>query len=201
MEHAKQLFTQITDEEFREFIKALPTYIRNMLPENEDELLDCIELLPNSPDSPDSIAKGRVLKITIDNYLDCDDEIGKTNGDDRTGTSMGLLYALDDGAEIKVHPHGKDIETYVLIQKVLKMPEQIDKKQQDLSANICPIDSEHGIGPMSKGTLIGTFKVKKACIEKLVKSKDRTELGPLYKKGSAEKAAQYDSQNEKYPDR
>lgn len=194
----KLLEGKVTAKEIADFIVNLPKNVRKMLPEDEHELLDCIELLPNSPGS---ISKGRILKITIDNYLDCEDTQGKGTNDDRTGTSMGLLYVLDDNSEINIHPHSNDMETYVSIEKVLKMPKDIDFKEEDLSANICAIDQEHGIGPLPKGTLIGTFKVKKDYIEKLVKSKDRTELGPLYKKGSAEKAAQYDSQNQQNTER
>ena len=187
MEHAEQLFSQVTPEEIREFIKILPQNIRAMLPEKEIELLDCIELLP------DTISKGRVLKITIDNYLDCEDTQGKDTDDNRTGTSMGLLYVLDDNSEIKIHPHSKDMETYVLIEKVLKMPQNIDPKEQDLSANICQINSEHGIGPMPKGTLIGTFKVRKDCLKNQVQSVDRDKPEPLYKEASPEKSAEFDT--------
>ena len=181
MKHAQQLFTQVTPEEIREFIKILPENIRKMLPESEIKLLDFIELLPNSPGS---ISKGRVLKITIDNFLDCDDEFGKTHGDDRTGTSMGLLYVLDNDSEINIHLHSEGMETYVSIKKVLKMPKNINSQEQYLSANICAIGQKHGIGPMPKGTLIGTFKIRKDCLKNQVQSVDRPEPGPLYKEGA-----------------
>ena len=191
MEQQKQR-TQLLDgkvsaKEIADFIDNLPLKIRAMLPEDEHALLDSIELLP------DSISKGRVLKITIDNYLENVDTEGKGTDDDRTGTSTGLLYVLDDGAEINIHEHTKDIETYVTIAKTLKLPKELDKKQQELSANICGINSEHGIAQMTKGTLIGTFKVRKDCIKKQVKSEDRNERGTLYKEGSEEKAREFDS--------
>lgn len=109
---------------------------------------------------------------------------------------MGLLYVLDDNSEINIHPHSTDMETYVSIEKVLKMPKSIDSEERDLAANICTIGQKHGIGPMPKGTLIGTFKVRKDCLKNQVQSVDRDELGPLYKKGSKEKSALYDAQNQ-----
>ena len=62
------------NKEIADFIDNLPGNIRKMLPEDEHKLLDCIEPLPNSSGS---ISKGRILKITIDNFLDCDDKSGK----------------------------------------------------------------------------------------------------------------------------
>lgn len=191
MEHQKQI-TQLLDgkvsaKEIIDFIDNLPPKIRAMLPEDEHALLDRIELLNNK------ISKGRVLKITIDNYLENEDTEGKGTDDDRTGTSTGLLYLLDDGAEINIHKHTEDIETYVSIEKVLKLPAELDEKQQELSANICPINLSHGIGKLPKGTLIGTFKVRKDCIKNQVQSKDRNERGPLYKEGSEENAREFDS--------
>ena len=114
----KLLGGKVTAKEIADFIDNLPENIRKMLPEDEHDLLDCIELLPNSPDS---ISKGRILKITIDNFLDCEDPQGKGTNDDRTGTSMGLLYVLDDNSEINIHLHSEDMETYVSIEKVLKI--------------------------------------------------------------------------------
>lgn len=70
----KLLGGKVTAKEIADFIDNLPENIRKMLPEDEHKLLDCIELLPNSSGS---ISKGRILKITIDNFLDCDDEFGK----------------------------------------------------------------------------------------------------------------------------
>ena len=190
MEQEKQKYYlldgKVSLDEINEVIRSLPKHIRKMLPEDDCELIDCIELLP------DSISKGRVLKITIDDYLNREDEAGKGTEDDRTGTATGLLYALDDDVKIKTHKHTKDMETYVAIEKVLKLPAELDGKQQELSANICAIDSEHGIYKMSKGTLIGTFKVRKDCLEKQVKSKEREMKGPLYKKGSKEQCKIFD---------
>ena len=151
-----------------------------MLPEDEHELLDRIELLP------DSIAKGRVLKITIYDFLQAEDIQGKGTENDRTGTSTGLLYALDDDAGIKKHRHTQDMETYVVIQKILKLPAELDEEQRELSPNICPIGSEHGIDKMQKGTLIGTFKVSEKYIGKLVPVKSGSEPEPLYNKGFGE---------------
>ena len=178
---------KVSAKEIADFIDSLPDNIRAMLPKDEHALLDRIELLP------DSISKGRVLKITIDNYLECEDTEGKGTDDDRTGTSTGLLYVLDDGAEIKKHKHTTDMETYVSIEKVLKLPEELDEEERELNANICPINAEHGIVKMQKGTLIGTFKVRKDCIKNQVKLNGENEYGPLYKEGSEEKSREYDS--------
>ena len=169
-----------TKEELKKCIETLRSLsdecgVKALLPENDDALIESMELLP------DTISEGRIIKITLYDFLgkEDDENLG------RDGTSAGLLYVLDDGACVKRHLHDKNMETYVSIEKPLVMEEynrpkvkeksleKYNDENIELGYNICQIYREHELGPLPKGTIIGTFKVDKDKILEYFKPREK----------------------------
>jgi hypothetical protein len=142
-------------------------------------------LLMNAELLPDTIAKGRVLKVTFYDFLGKEDSEKNSNKKDRSGTCRGLLYALDDNVQILEHEH-KDtgsptdnIELYSVPDDLYKDlngdPLVKDLNGNPLSKNICLIGNQHGISSMRKGAIVDTLKIDRAHAQTFLKQFDELE--------------------------
>lgn len=169
MKLPEHLKGKVTDEDIKTFFKDLPPLLKAQLTnqQNIDDLVGRIELLP------DTIAKGRILKVTFYDFLNKEEHEKDPHKTDRSGTCRGLLYALDEGAKVLEHEHQNtgnpedNMELYRVSKGTLK---GLDGK--DFKITMCEIGDKHGIDSMPQGTFVETLKISRNYIEQFLRQFD-----------------------------